>query len=247
MNLIRSSLFILAMFFITLACFSILVLDKIFCLIRRKPHTTDRGHKVATLWGKSLLQIVPGWKIILEGKENIPHSSEKPFIITANHESATDILALYYLNIQFRWLAKIEAFKIPVVGTAMRWAGYIPIIRGKKESHTKALNKCRELLQNKTPVLFFPEGTRSTIGKPKKFKVGAFLLAKECQVPVVPIVLFGAGKLLRKHSISPKAATVHIKILPAQNIKESESVDEFCKRVESLIVSEHEKIAQINN
>ena len=245
MTLLRSILFILAMFFITTGCFSLLVLDRIFCFLIFKRYTSNRAHKIASLWGKSLLMIVPGWKILLEGKENIPKDKET-FIITANHESATDILGLYFLGIQFRWLAKIEAFRIPVVGTAMRWAGYIPIIRGQRESHAKALDQCRKLLYNQTPVLFFPEGTRSTTGKPKNFKIGAFLLAKECQLPILPIVLYGAGKLLKKHSIAPKAATVHIKILPLTSIQEAETVEDFCKRVQNMIVKEHEKISQNN-
>ena len=145
--------------------------------------------------------MTPGWSMQLIGNELLPPEGT-PCVIVANHESATDILALYYLRRQFRWLSKEENFKFPLIGWGMRSAGYIPLKRGNKSSR-RALKLCKENLRRQIPVLFFPEGTRSTLGYPKTFKPGAFKISQEMNLPVLPIVLKGAGKLLNKAAWPP--------------------------------------------
>ena len=144
-----------------------------------------------------MFKSIPIWSLKIDGHKNIPQAGQS-YIIVANHESATDILAIYQLGIQFRWLLKDSIFRLPLLNKALKWADYVPIQRGDKDSHQKALKHCQEHLKNRTPVLFFPEGTRSTTGSPKAFKTGAFHLAKQSNVPVLPIVLCGAGNLLQK-------------------------------------------------
>ena len=198
-------------------------------------------HECSVLWAKSLFTLTPGWSLNLLSEENFPGKGSS-FVIVANHESATDILSLYYLNKKFCWLAKKEAFKVPLIGQAMRWGGFISVERGVKESHSRALSLCKEKIKSGTPVIFFPEGTRSTLGYPKDFKVGAFKIAKEMGIPVLPLVLKGAGNLLRKGSLAPNKASMTVKVLKPVKSIESESIEEFAKRVETLVILEHKKI-----
>lgn len=90
----------------------------------------------------------------------------------------------------------------------MAWCGYIPINRGDPTSHKEALAKAARWLQMGTPMFFFPEGTRSHDGTLKPFKVGAFKIADENGVSVVPIAIKGAKDLLPKGSAVPGKATL---------------------------------------
>lgn len=238
----RQILFIILLVSLIAFHFIALVLERLYVLVtaKRKKEKQNKAHLRSGKWAKDLFHFTPWWSIQISGKEKIPHSGR--FVIIANHESATDMLALYYLQIQFRWLAKKEAFKIPCIGQAMKWAGYIPIQRGAKKSHKEAIDLCKKTIEEETPVLFFPEGTRSTLGYPKNFKVGAFKVAKELGVPVLPIVLKGAGKLLKKGSLTPSRATMVVKILDPVSSRSEESIEEFTKRVENLVVKEHKSI-----
>ena len=179
---------------------------------------SNASHEVSTKWAKTIMRFTPGWKINIEGRENIPKSG-KACVLVANHESAIDILVIYYLGIQFRWLAKKEIFKVPLIGWSMKLAGHIPIDRTIKDSHHQAFLKCEELLSSGTPVFFFPEGTRSKTGKIKKFKRGAFKLANDCSTSVLPICIKGAGNLLLKGTMSPNSGIVIVKILPEVDIE----------------------------
>jgi len=238
----RTSQFVILLIAITGFHFVGLILERVYSILtgKTKKQKEDIAHLRSSKWGRDLFRFTPVWSIQISGKENIPNSGN--FVIVANHESATDMLALNYLQIQFRWLAKKEAFKIPCIGQAMKWSGYIPIHRGAKESHKTAIDLCKKTIEEKTPVLFFPEGTRSTLGYPKDFKVGAFKVAKEVGVSVLPIVLKGAGKLLKKGSLTPNKATMVVKILAPISSPQEEAIEDFTKRVEELIIKEHKNI-----
>lgn len=171
-------------------------------------------HEVASVWARTIMRLTPGWTVSVEGREHLPPEGQA-FVIVANHESMCDILAMYYLGIQFRWLSKDEVFKVPLIGDAMRWAQYVPVKRGDHESQKRSYEESLKRLALGIPMFFFPEGTRSVDGRIKEFKSGAFRLAREMQVPVVPIVIHGAGNMLRKGSGIPGRSHVVIKILPA--------------------------------
>jgi 1-acyl-sn-glycerol-3-phosphate acyltransferase len=206
-----------------------------------KTFTANDYHLMASGWAQTLFKTIPGWNINIRGKEHIPSIKQTNYIIVANHESAVDILAIYFLNIQFRWLAKKEIFKFPLIGHTMKSSGYVPIKRGCRESHQQALEKCKHILRTNTPLLFFPEGTRSTAGSPKTFKLGAFRLALEHNLPILPIVIKGSNRLLTKGSLAPNKETVQIEVLPPTMHNKGEDVVDYTKRVQRIIVDKHSK------
>lgn len=240
-TLIKSFAFFCLFCSLILYHFICLLFEMVFNFFGKRKNKENLTHLRAAKWAKSLFTLTPGWSVKILNKNYLP-KDKTSLVIVANHESATDILAIYYLKMQFRWLAKKEAFKVPFIGIAMKWAGYIPVKRGNKESHKKALEACKETIARKVPVLFFPEGTRSTLGHPKEFKVGAFKIAKDMNVPVFPIVLKGAGKLLKKGSFAPNKAAITVKLLEPVTSPQEESIGDFAKRVENLIKKEHAKI-----
>ena len=207
----------------------------------RQPFPTEKGHETGIKWGRRVMALTPGWKVKFSGRKNIPHGQQS-FIIVANHESTTDIFSIFLLGIQFRWLAKHELFKVPILGYCMRKIGYVAVKRGDKHAHKEALEECTAWIQRGIPVLFFPEGTRSLDGSPKKFKMGAFKLAVETHKPLLPVVLSGAGKLLKKGSLTPSPAVLKIKVLPLVYKREGESIEDLTQRVQSLVVEEHRKL-----
>lgn len=209
----------------------------LYTWLRGLPPYQAVGHSIGIFWGRAIFACTPGWSARIQGKENIPHKGA--FVLVSNHESMVDIFAIYVLGIQFRWLGKESMFRIPLLGTAMRHNGYISIRRGDKESHRHALDQSAAHLRAGTSMLFFPEGTRSTTGQIGAFKIGAFKMAKETNVPILPIVLKGAGKLLKKRSLFPQTATLEIQILPAMTSPEAESIQDFSDRVRNAMVAVH--------
>ena len=104
------------------------------------------------------------------------------------------------------------------------------------------MTESADLIRAGLSMLFFPEGTRSETGELKPFKIGAFKLAREMNVPVLPIAMHGAGKLLRKGTLSPCAASVKIKILPEVYDNPEESIEQFAERVRDIISTAHKKL-----
>ena len=220
-----------------LCCLAVQLL-RLCAWLRGHPPYQNLGHQIGIFWGRAIFACTPGWTVNVYGRDNVPTSGA--FVVASNHESVVDIFAMYVLGIQFRWLGKESMFQVPVLGAAMRHNGYIPIRRGDKDSHRKALAQSAAHIRAGTSMLFFPEGTRSSTGHIAPFKIGAFKLAKENHVPIVPVVLKGAGRLLRKKSLLPQTARLEIHVLPPMMCLEGETIDAFTERVRNAMVAVHE-------
>ena len=236
-KLFKSAWFLFVFVCVTAFYYSRILMNRFLMFLIKKQYPSEKAHMLAVKWGRAFFKGIPGWNIKIIGKEMIPNKG--PYVIVANHESGTDILAIYFLGVQFRWLSKKSVFSIPMVGGAMKACGYVPIKRGDKQSHVEAMDKSEQIIKSGIPMLFFPEGTRSVTGTPGLFKIGAFRLAQKCNVPVLPVVLHGAGELLRKKSICPMSATVTLKVLPLMASKPDEDPVEFTERVRKVIVKNH--------
>lgn len=157
------------------------------------------------------LHASPGWRTRVEGRELLPSG---PCVLVANHQSAADILAAMGLFHPYKFVAKASLFPIPIVGWMMSLLGYVPVNRGSTNSMGRMLDQCRHWLRRGMPVLIFPEGTYSQEGL-LRFKRGAFQLALEEHVPVVPVVIEGTPQLLEGDGIwmSPRAS-IRVRVLP---------------------------------
>lgn len=122
----------------------------------------------------------------------------RPYVVVANHQSFVDILLISHLPWEMKWLSKATFFKFPLVGWMMRMAGDIRLVRGERDSVVAAMATCRARLESKVSVMIFPEGTRSKDGELKAFKDGAFRLAIENHVPILPLAVNGAYTALIK-------------------------------------------------
>lgn len=162
--------------------------------------TRSMIHAVSTVWARAIINWNPLWRLAVSGRANIQRG--KNYIVVANHQSLLDILAVAAsLPLHFKFLAKRELFYIPFMGWAMGLAGYIPVDRSSHESGKKAVFRISDLLKRGLSVLLFPEGTRSPDGKIHAFKMGAFKLARENSVEILPVVIEGTGTALPKKSM----------------------------------------------
>jgi 1-acyl-sn-glycerol-3-phosphate acyltransferase len=107
----------------------------------------------------------------------------------------------------------------------MRMAKDIPIKRGKRESVVSALQGCRDRLARRVSVMIFPEGTRSKTDELLPFKDGAFKLAIEAQVPILPIAVAGTRHCMAKHSFAFRRARAKARVLPPIPTKGLTSAD----------------------
>lgn len=125
----------------------------------------------------------------------------RPYVAVSNHESLADIFLISHLPWEMKWLSKESIFRIPVMGWLMYLAWDIPVRRSERSSRAEALEACRERLRNRVSVMIFPEGTRSRTDELLPFKDGAFRLAVEAGVPILPLVVAGTRGAMRKGSL----------------------------------------------
>src|SRR5512133_3267695 len=137
----------------------------------------------------------------------------RPYVAVSNHESYADIFLLSHLPWEMKWLSKDTIFKIPVMGWMMTMAGDVRLTRGSRDSAAQAITQCRDRLAKKVSVMIFPEGTRSKTAELLPFKDGAFRLAVEAGVPILPLALSGTGTALPKHGWRFGRSAAHLRVL----------------------------------
>ena len=163
-------------------------------------------HLFVTTWVFQYLKIWPGWTVKVLGRERL---AKRACVYIANHQSMADVVAVMGLRTQYKFVSKETLFTVPIVGWTMRMLNYIKVERGKPHSMHQMVEACRFWIRQGVPVLIFPEGTYSS--DPKKllpFKRGAFMLAIEEQVPLVPVFLRGTPELIHEDGpwMSPRAS-----------------------------------------
>lgn len=159
-------------------------------------------------WARQLLRISSA-NIAFENLEVI--DSERPQILVANHTSWYDVLALVSIPGTSLFVAKKELARVPIFGRAIGGCGHIFIDRQDRNAAVESLAVARELLEKESPtIIMFPEGTRSKTGELQAFKKGAFVLAIQSGVDIVPAAIIGSRDVMNKGSlkISPGTITV---------------------------------------
>ena len=154
-------------------------------------------HKIASAWGYHFVLLNRRWRCHFLNKSNFDAS--KTYVVVANHQSIADTFVLSGLFKPYKWVSKESLFKLPFFGWNMYLTRYIPIKRGDAASIKKMMNECATWLRNSEPILMFPEGTRSDSGELGLFRNGAFKLAIDNKVPVLPVVIHGTRAILPKH------------------------------------------------
>ncbi|MBO4978166.1 MAG: 1-acyl-sn-glycerol-3-phosphate acyltransferase [Muribaculaceae bacterium] len=137
----------------------------------------------------------------------------KSYVFVANHQGAYDIFAIYgYLGHQFRWMMKKGLEKIPLVGYSCRVSGHIYVDNSSPAAVRATMAEAEKRLSGGMSVVVFPEGSRTPDGKMHAFRRGAFALAVEFGLPVVPVTIDGAYSVMPRQAMLPRYGTITLTI-----------------------------------
>ncbi len=153
-------------------------------------------HRFTCFWASLYTWLNPVWRVHIEGREKI--RPDAAYVMVANHQSLLDILVLFRLFVHFKWVSKVENFRVPCIGWNMSMNRYIKLRRGDRESGAQMMEACERTLAQHNSIMMFPEGTRSADGELRPFKPGAFVLAQRARKPLLPIVVHGTADALPK-------------------------------------------------
>lgn len=150
---------------------------------------------VPVWWARVNLASIPA-TVSVRGTEHLERGQS--YVVVANHLSQIDILTIYgHLPLDIRWVMKQELRKVPVIGVACAGLGHIFINRSDRHAAIRSLHEGRvRLAADGASVIFFPEGTRSIDGCLHGFKKGAFVMAKDMNLPILPVTLRGTDAIL---------------------------------------------------
>ena len=167
-------------------------------------------HREQQFWSRACywLMFIP---VSVDGTENIqPHQS---YVFVSNHQSMYDVWLIYgWLPVVFKWLMKAEIRKVPFVGTACKAAGHIFVDRRKVKASMGSLQEIEKQLSNGVCTVIFPEGTRTLNGEVGRFKRGAFQIAMDLGLPVIPLSLTGCFEVMPKGQFYVRRYPVHMHI-----------------------------------
>ncbi|MBO7311602.1 MAG: 1-acyl-sn-glycerol-3-phosphate acyltransferase [Alistipes sp.] len=213
-------------YIVVATCWFVLYVASFIALVVCYPFDKKRVvvHKLSKWLTDTVFVFAPGMRRDVIGMENI--DTKQAYVVVLNHQSMVDILSIYNLPLVFKWVSKKEVYRIPLVGRLLLMHGDIVINRASaKEAMQLVHSKGKEWLKKGASVSIFPEGTRSKDGEIHNFKAGAFILAKDAGVPILPIVLDGTDKLIRNGWMINWRNRITIKVLPPISAEEVQNRD----------------------
>ena len=191
--------------------------------------------RVFRFGARLLVALNPYWSVRVEGR--IPTRDAHPFVAVSNHESLADIILIGTLPWDMKWLSKSSIFRVPFLGLMMRMAGDVGVQRGEVASRAAAFTALKSWLERGASVMLFPEGTRSRTHEMLPFKNGAFRLAIETGLPILPLAVHGTRTAIRKGSMLFGNARVVVRILEPVSTDglEPDDLDDLRARVRRQI------------
>ena len=200
--------------FLVLLCTVFMILSALALVVC---YPFDPGRRVVHELSRILVRIfffIPlRWRQKVEGRELIDR--RKRYVIVLNHNTVIDIPTLYYIPLNFRRVSKREVFKVPFFGQYLVLHGDIGIDRGRAaEALEQMVREGKKWISRGASIAVFPEGTRSKDGEIHRFKAGAFTLAREAGVEILPVVLDGTRTLIKKNLLFNWGNRITIRVLP---------------------------------
>ena len=176
-------------------------------------------------------------KVEVRGKELIDRKTS--YVFVANHQGAFDIFSIYgFLDHDFKWMMRKGLANIPLVGYACRVAGHIMVDKSSPEALKQTMDTAKERLQGGKSLVVFPEGRRTPDGKMHEFKNGAYRLAVDFKLPVVPITIDGSYKVMPRTTVNITPGkiilTLHEPIIPGD---EGHDLSKLVKESRDAILS----------
>lgn len=187
------------------------------------------GYYPGKIWSRFICRVLL-LPIHVEGRENIDY--RQSYVFVANHQGPMDIFLIYgYLGCNFKWMMKKALRKMPLVGYACERARHIFVDKSGPKAIKETIDRARATLQGGTSLVVFPEGSRTFTGHMGLFRKGAFLLADDLQLPIVPVTIDGSFDVLTRMAgvnfvhRTPMRLIIHKPIYPtshsAEDIKQT--------------------------
>ena len=201
----------------------------------------DLVYPVANFGGRAWLRL-SGVKVKVRGLDLL--DPKETYVFVSNHRSYLDTATLFvYLGRRIGLLAKKELLKVPVLGVGMGFVNVMAIDRTNRESAIRTTDAATKRIQSGRSFAVFVEGTRAKPGELLPFKKGAFYMAKQAGVPVVPIAIKNSDVLMGKGTREARSGTLEIIILSplsTEVVKTDDDMNEFIARVRNQIANELE-------
>lgn len=198
-------------------------------------------HLMPKQWSKMIMKIT-GSKIEVVGQEHIP---DGPVVFISNHEGNFDIPTLLgFIDKPFGFISKIEVKKVPIISSWMEVINCVFLDRKDRRQAIRSIREGTEILRQGHSLVIFPEGTRSKGGEMREFKSGSFRLAKDAEVPIVPICIKGTSNVFEKNGRLIKPAHIQVTICPPveANLYKEMNVKELAAEVQGIIQAKLENI-----
>jgi 1-acyl-sn-glycerol-3-phosphate acyltransferase len=177
------------------------------------------------LGGKRIFSYYPGmiWSrltcylalcpVRVRGREHIVR--KQSYVFVSNHQGAFDIFLIFgFLGTPIKWMMKAGLAKLPFVGAACRTAGFVFVDYSTAKTATRSVTQAEQALKEGASMVIFPEGSRTETGKIRRFKKGAFQIAVDQGLPIIPITLNGPYKVLPIGSLRMKRHPMEMIIHP---------------------------------
>jgi 1-acyl-sn-glycerol-3-phosphate acyltransferase len=192
------------------------------------------------LWARMacILTLCP---VKIKGRENIKKGQS--YVFVSNHQGAYDIFLIYgYLGAPIKWMMKKELAKIPLVGFACRMAGFTFVDNSSARSAQKSVQDAERRLKDGRSLIIFPEGSRSPDGHMGRFKRGAYQIAVDQQLPIIPITLNGPYKVMPVSSrdVRPHRMEmiIHPPVIPhKKEVDDKEKLQKLVDTTQKMIFS----------
>lgn len=192
-------------------------------------------------WSRLCSALTPIY-VVVRGRENI--NRKQSYVIVSNHQSHFDIFVTYgWLYMDLKWVMKKELRKVPFIGWACEKLEFIYVDRSDNQKAIESLNSAKERIVNGTSVMFFPEGTRSKDGSMGNFKKGAFKMAVDLGLPILPVTIKGTRKILPSGSFDlfpGRAEMIIHKAIDVQNYSDK-NLGDLINLTRSIISEEFNK------
>ena len=206
---------------VIVACFALLV------------GGANAAHAIHLWWCRMTVRLMR-IRLVAVNQERVVR--DRPVVFLANHQSMLDILICgAVLNRQYRWLAKAELFRIPLLGWGMRRTGYVPVERGSGEKARQSFYAAARRARAGEALVVFPEGTVTTDGEVLPFRKGGFIIAREAGVTVQCLSISNTFRLLpdQEHRIIPRNRAGEVRVF----VHEPQEPGEFARHELSEWVS----------
>lgn len=172
------------------------------------------------------------------GHENL--DKKQSYVFIANHQGAFDIFLVYgFLNQNIKWVQKASLRKIPLVGFASAMAGHVFVDNSSAVARKKTIDEAKEQIVDGVSMMMFPEGSRTHTGKMSRFKRGAYQIAYDMKLPIVPLTINGSFEVMKRGGLRIHPSKMELVIhepIPTDSISEAD-IPELIERTRNIIHS----------